>query len=125
MGLILLVGPPGFAPDVPDQPQIKRDIGWEEIFSHDLLRSTYLLLWKLYRGSVSRIQGEVCNYHPSCSVFGAEAVSRYGLLRGLLLSSDRLQRCHPEAYSYVKWYRGVVFVEGRGYKIYDPVEDYR
>ncbi|NPA80720.1 MAG: membrane protein insertion efficiency factor YidD [Thermotogae bacterium] len=125
MGLILLLGPLRFTPDLPDLPRTERTIGWDDVFASDPITGTLLLLWKLYRGSVSQIQGEVCNFHPSCSVFGARAIAEYGPLRGLLLSSDRLQRCHPGAYSYAEQYGGVVFVEGRGYKIYDPVEDYR
>ncbi|GEM_PF-4974506 len=122
MGLILLFLS---KPDLPDLPTYgKGDPGWGEVLSEDPLRALYLTLWKVYRATVSSAQGEVCNYEPSCSVFGARAVVRYGLLKGLLLSSDRLQRCHPWAWHYLKWYWGAVHVKGRGFKIYDPVEDY-
>jgi putative membrane protein insertion efficiency factor len=34
-----------------------------------------------------------CRYVPSCSEYSLEAVSTYGLGRGLVLSVSRLQRC--------------------------------
>ncbi len=112
-------------PDLPNLPAPKgEDIGWGDVLSEPPLKALYLTLWKVYRATVSSAQGEVCNYEPSCSVFGAKAVKRYGLIKGLLLSSDRLQRCHPWTWRYLRWYWGAVYVEGRGVKIYDPVEDY-
>ncbi|UCG50383.1 MAG: membrane protein insertion efficiency factor YidD [Candidatus Latescibacterota bacterium] len=34
-----------------------------------------------------------CNFEPSCSHFGREAVSRFGF-QGVLMTSDRLLRCN-------------------------------
>ncbi len=36
-----------------------------------------------------------CKYHPSCSNYGVEAVERYGILRGLVLTGWRVLRCNP------------------------------
>lgn len=38
-----------------------------------------------------------CRFAPSCSAYGREAVSRYGLARGTLLTAGRILRCHPFA----------------------------
>ena len=39
--------------------------------------------------------GPCCRYHPTCSVYAEEAVTRHGIVRGLVLAFRRLSRCHP------------------------------
>jgi putative membrane protein insertion efficiency factor len=34
-----------------------------------------------------------CRYRPTCSVYSAEAVEKYGIRRGLILSAKRLFSC--------------------------------
>ncbi|MGN6170600.1 MAG: membrane protein insertion efficiency factor YidD [Solirubrobacteraceae bacterium] len=36
-----------------------------------------------------------CKYYPSCSEYAAQAIQRYGILRGLVLAGWRLLRCNP------------------------------
>ena len=59
----------------------------------------YLLigLLKAYRAVISPLYGQVCRYHPSCSAYALEAVTRHGSLRGGWLAVRRLGRCHPWA----------------------------
>jgi uncharacterized protein len=39
-----------------------------------------------------------CKYYPSCSQYAIDALSEYGVLRGLVLASWRVLRCNPFSY---------------------------
>ena len=36
-----------------------------------------------------------CRFEPTCSAYGREAITRYGLARGAFLTGERLLRCQP------------------------------
>ena len=67
-----------------------------------------LLPIRLYQRLISPTLGSRCKYYPSCSDYAAQAIERFGILRGLALAGWRLLRCNP-------WSRGG----------FDPVEDQR
>lgn len=51
-------------------------------------------LIRLYQRFISSQDGPTCGFTPSCSRFGMAAVQKYGMLRGILLTADRLLRCN-------------------------------
>jgi uncharacterized protein len=67
-----------------------------------------VLLIRGYQAVVSPLFGQRCKYYPSCSEYAAQAIARFGILRGLVLAAWRLLRCNP-------WSRGG----------FDPVEEQR
>ena len=55
--------------------------------------ATAAIRW--YQKAVSPFLPVSCRYLPTCSEYSHEAVTRYGLLRGLWLTVRRLARCTP------------------------------
>ncbi len=49
----------------------------------------------LYRRALSPLLGPRCRFHPTCSAYAEEAITRFGLLRGGLLAARRIARCSP------------------------------
>jgi putative membrane protein insertion efficiency factor len=52
---------------------------------------------KIYKSVISPVLPASCRYVPSCSEYAAEAVARYGFLRGFALAFWRILRCNPFA----------------------------
>lgn len=52
-------------------------------------------LIKLYQYCVSPFAPPSCRFFPTCSNYAQEAITKYGLLKGIWLSIKRVLRCHP------------------------------
>jgi putative membrane protein insertion efficiency factor len=63
---------------------------------------------RAYQRLISPMLGQRCKYYPSCSEYAAQAIGRFGILRGLVLAAWRVLRCNP-------WSHGG----------FDPVEEQR
>ena len=74
----------------------------------EALRAAVTAPIRLYQKTMSPLTGSRCKYHPSCSEYSVQAITKFGILRGLVLAGWRLLRCNP-------WSRGG----------FDPVEDQR
>ncbi|MBO0745493.1 MAG: membrane protein insertion efficiency factor YidD [Candidatus Dormibacteraeota bacterium] len=72
------------------------------------VRTAATLPIRIYQRLFSPLFGSRCKYYPSCSEYAAQAIQRFGILRGLILAGWRLLRCNP-------WSHGG----------FDPVEDQR
>jgi uncharacterized protein len=69
-------------PDCPDQLQrLPRNAG-------------RALIW-IYRHTLSPLVGYNCRHLPTCSVYGDEAIERFGLWAGGWMMLARLLRCQP------------------------------
>ncbi len=53
----------------------------------------------LYKKYMSPLLGVVfggsCRFDPSCSEYSLKALEKYGLIRGTMMSTKRIIRCHP------------------------------
>jgi putative membrane protein insertion efficiency factor len=60
-------------------------------------------LIKLYQKTISPDHGwfrhlhpnGYCRFYPTCSEYGAEAINKYGIFKGGLMSAWRIIRCNP------------------------------
>jgi putative membrane protein insertion efficiency factor len=59
------------------------------------MKKSILFLIRGYRSVLSPFLGQHCRFHPSCSIYTYEAIEKYGLLKGMILGTKRLLRCHP------------------------------
>ncbi len=54
-----------------------------------------IVLVRCYQGMLRPFLAGSCRFYPSCSEYAIEAFRLHGPLRGLMLSSRRVMRCHP------------------------------
>ncbi len=50
---------------------------------------------KLYQRLISPLLPPSCRFVPSCSQYGYEAITHFGLVKGGWLAVRRVVRCHP------------------------------
>ena len=54
-----------------------------------------MLIIQFYRKAVSPLFPPTCRFVPTCSEYGMQAISRYGVIRGSWLAIKRIARCNP------------------------------
>jgi putative membrane protein insertion efficiency factor len=68
-----------------------------------MLQDLAVKLIRLYQRTLSPDHGPrkalypsgYCRFHPTCSEYAAEAITKYGIWKGSLLAIRRLGKCHP------------------------------
>jgi len=72
-----------------------------------MLRNLFTFPIRAYQLIVSPHLPNACRYTPSCSNYAIEAIQKYGLFKGSILSLFRVARCHPWAkhgYDPPRWF---------------------
>jgi putative membrane protein insertion efficiency factor len=59
------------------------------------MRRIPLALIRFYQIAISPIFPPSCRFQPTCSQYGYEAISRYGIIKGGWMTVWRIARCHP------------------------------
>ena len=59
------------------------------------IRQAFILPIRLYQKLLSPLMPPACRYTPSCSEYAAQAIERYGVVRGILKGTWRVMRCNP------------------------------
>jgi putative membrane protein insertion efficiency factor len=61
------------------------------------VRSFAQFLLRAYKRLFSPLLPQACRFQPTCSEYAAEAIARFGILRGGAMAIWRLLRCQPLA----------------------------
>ncbi|MGD0779860.1 MAG: membrane protein insertion efficiency factor YidD [Dehalococcoidales bacterium] len=59
------------------------------------MKAIALVLIKIYQRTWSEIMPPACRFTPTCSQYTYEAITKYGIFKGIGLGIRRLARCHP------------------------------
>jgi uncharacterized protein len=62
-----------------------------------VVRQAFVLPIRFYQRFVSPLTPPSCRFRPSCSEYAAQAVLVHGMLKGVVLATWRILRCHPFA----------------------------
>lgn len=59
------------------------------------VKNIALGLIKIYQSTISKVLPPTCRYTPTCSEYAYEAITRYGIFKGIWMGAKRIARCHP------------------------------
>jgi putative membrane protein insertion efficiency factor len=59
------------------------------------MKKVVLGLIRLYQLTISQVMPPSCRFLPTCSEYTYEAITKYGLLKGVWLGMKRIASCHP------------------------------
>jgi putative membrane protein insertion efficiency factor len=97
-------------------PRARPQLLWaKEELETSSVRLAFLQSIRFYQKFLSPFRSEPCGFSPSCSRYGSAAIEEQGPLVGILMTADRLMRCHI-------WKRpGPDYLLLPTGKLYDPV----
>ncbi len=65
------------------------------LFISNLFKLLFINFIKIYQRFVSPFFPSSCKFSPSCSKYGIEAITKYGVLKGSVLTVKRILKCNP------------------------------
>ena len=72
-----------------------------------MIKNLIIALIRGYSFLISPLMGRNCRFYPTCSQYTHQSVEKHGVLKGLVMGTKRICKCHP-------WHHG---------KFDDPVPD--
>jgi len=86
------VTPLGFSDQAYEAQKAQESSVWDQT---NPVKFYLALLIRGYQMLFSSLDGSTCQFRPSCSHYGSQAVKQCGPLQGALMAGDRLLRCNP------------------------------
>ena len=59
------------------------------------MKKILLAIIKFYQKLISPFLGKNCRFLPTCSAYCYEAIEKFGIFKGMILTIIRLSKCHP------------------------------
>ena len=59
------------------------------------MKALVILLIRFYQKFLSPLKTPTCRFYPTCSQYALQAVEKYGVIKGGLLTIKRISKCHP------------------------------
>jgi len=59
------------------------------------MRKLFVLPIIGYKKFISPFLPDACRFYPTCSEYAAEAITKHGVFKGILLAIWRVLRCNP------------------------------
>ncbi|MBN1644366.1 MAG: membrane protein insertion efficiency factor YidD [Dehalococcoidales bacterium] len=59
------------------------------------MKEICLKLIRLYQSTISRVLPSSCRFTPTCSQYTYEAITKYGIFKGVWMGAKRIARCNP------------------------------
>ena len=60
-----------------------------------IIKNILIKVVNLYKLIVSPYLGNNCRYLPTCSQYFIDSLNEYGVLKGILMGTKRILKCHP------------------------------
>jgi putative membrane protein insertion efficiency factor len=60
-----------------------------------LINKFIIKILKFYKRFISPALPKSCRFYPTCSEYAADAINKYGVLKGSIKSIYRVLRCNP------------------------------
>jgi hypothetical protein len=60
-----------------------------------MFKQLALKMIRMYQETISKVTPKACRFQPTCSQYGYEAISKYGLWKGGRMTFFRICRCNP------------------------------
>tara|TARA_Y100000385_G_scaffold13065_1_gene13317 strand:+ start:6046 stop:6267 length:222 start_codon:yes stop_codon:yes gene_type:complete len=59
------------------------------------LKFFLIFLIRIYQWVISPLFPSSCRFNPTCSVYAIDAITKFGIFKGVLLAIKRILKCNP------------------------------